>query len=275
MNWDELVAPARPRASGRAPRRHLDPARGQELGHARSLVLAVLVVDQHLAGERRLPDRTSQPLTTRSHASPKKPALGSAAGRDDDDVRPERQHVVALGVAVEPDVDAGELDLALQPAGDAQDLAAAVEAGGEVDLPAQPVGRLQQHHVAPRRRHPRCLQPGRAAADHDDAPPRAVAGDRVRHGALAAGGRVVDAERLAADIDPVDVAGPTQGRIRSSSPRITLATMCGSAMWARVMPTMSAKPSAMTWRAVLGSVIRVAWNTGRPVAGLKARACST
>ena len=36
---------------------HLGAARGQELGDARALVLAVLVVDQHLAGERGLARR--------------------------------------------------------------------------------------------------------------------------------------------------------------------------------------------------------------------------
>ena len=42
--------------------------------------------------------------------------------------------------------------------------------------------------------------------------------------------------------------------------------MCGSAMWARVMPTMSTCPASMACRAVLRSVMRVAWKTGRPVA---------
>ncbi len=50
--------------------------------------------------------------------------------------------------------------------------------------------------------------------------------------------------------------------------------MCGSAMCARVMPTMSAQPSARMWRAVLGSVIRVAWNTGSPVSARTDRARS-
>ena len=37
---------------------------------------------------------------------------------------------------------------------------------------------------------------------------------------------------------------PTHGRIRSASPASSLRTMCGSAMWARIIPTMSTSPSA-------------------------------
>jgi hypothetical protein len=36
---------------------------------------------------------------------------------------------------------------------------------------------------------------------------------------------------------------PTQGRISVLAPAITLRAMCGSAMWARVMPTMSSLPA--------------------------------
>ena len=59
---------------------------------------------------------------------------------------------------------------------------------------------------------------------------------------------------------------PTQGRMRSSSPRMILATMCGSAMWARVMPTMSSLPLAMAKRAVATSWILAAWKVGKLVA---------
>ena len=54
--------------------------------------------------------------------------------------------------------------------------------------------------------------------------------------------------------------------MRSSSPRASLATMCGSAMCARVMPTMSTWPASMACRAVLRSAMRVAWKTGMPAA---------
>ena len=44
--------------------------------------------------------------------------------------------------------------------------------------------------------------------------------------------------------------------------------MCGSAMWARVMPTMSSLPDAIAWRAVATSWMRAAWKVGIAVAAL-------
>jgi len=41
------------------------------------------------------------------------------------------------------------------------------------------------------------------------------------------------------------VVGANAGRISSSRPSAILRTMCGSAMWARVMPIMSTLPEAM------------------------------
>ena len=63
---------------------------------------------------------------------------------------------------------------------------------------------------------------------------------------------------------------PTQGRMRSSSPRISLLTICGSAMCARVIATMSSRFSAMAWRAVAMSGMRAAWKTGSPTSRRKA-----
>ena len=67
-------------------------------------------------------------------------------------------------------------------------------------------------------------------------------------------------------------AAPTQTRIRSASPRSNLATMCGSARWARVMPARSMRPSEMACLAEERSVIRVACSTGRSTASLTAAA---
>ena len=75
-----------------------------------------------------------------------------------------------------------------------RDLAATVEAGGEVDLPAQPVGRLQEHHVVPARAETR------AASSPAGLPPITTTRRRPSpraiawHGRLAPGGRVVDAQ---------------------------------------------------------------------------------
>ena len=65
---------------------------------------------------------------------------------------------------------------------------------------------------------------------------------------------------------------PTQGRTRSASPRASFATRSGSAMWARVIATMSSRPSRIACRAVSSEVMRVAWKTGSPTACLKAPA---
>ena len=65
---------------------------------------------------------------------------------------------------------------------------------------------------------------------------------------------------------------PTQGRTRSSSPRASLATSAGSAMWARVIATMSSRPSLTARRAVASDVMRVAWKTGSPTLCRKAPA---
>ncbi len=95
------------------------------------------------------------------------------------------------------------------------DLLAPGRLGREIDLAAQPVGGLEQDHlVAAQRRDPGRLHPADAAADHHDLAPRARPPRHdVRHGRLAPGGRVVDAERVLALVDPVDAvahadAGP-------------------------------------------------------------------
>ena len=59
------------------------------------------------------------------------------------------------------------------------------------------------------------------------------------------------------------IDAPTQARMRSLCPASSLRTMCGSAMWARIIPTMSTSPSAIACRAVATSAIRFAWKIGR------------
>ena len=88
---------------------------------------------------------------------------------------------------------------------------------------------------------------------------------------LAAAGLCAQVGRLS----PMQWVIPTHGRIRSSSPRRILLTICGSAMWARVMTTMSSSPSRMACRAVARSTIRAAWNTGRFTACLNRPAISS
>ena len=54
-----------------------------------------------------------------------------------------------------------------------------------------------------------------------------------------------------------------RGGCRASRPSMILRTICGSVMWARVMPTMSSLPEAMAWRAVATSWILAAWKVGK------------
>ena len=73
--------------------------------------------------------------------------------------------------------------------------------------------------------------------------------------------------------------GFASGRFLTDTPwgftfMFCLATMCGSAICARVIPTMSSLPAAMAWRAVATSGMRAAWNTGNCVASLTSPAKS-
>ena len=85
---------------------------------------------------------------------------------------------------------------------------------GEVHLPAQPVGGLDAGSPRGRARPRRGPPQARPARRHDDhALPRpGPAHDDVRHGPLAPGRRVVQAQGVAADIDPVDAVAGADAR---------------------------------------------------------------
>ena len=110
--------------------------------------------------------------------------------------------------------------------------------GGELELAAEPSAGLEQHDLmAARRRHPRRLQPGRPAAGDHDRALGPVCGDDVRHGRLAPGRRVLDAERISAELDPVDAVAGADALADVVGPALhQLLTMWGSAIWPRVMP---------------------------------------
>ena len=96
----------------------------------------------------------------------------------------------ALPHSIEPDLDAEPLELRAPPVDDAEQVLAPAGARGEQQLPAEPVGGLEQHDVVPAlRAHARGLEPGRAAADHDDLAARS------RGDASIACGRVVSRAR--------------------------------------------------------------------------------
>src|SRR5258708_25450808 len=78
-------------------------------------------------------------------------------------------------------------------------------------------------------RHPRRLEPGRRRADDDNLVPLARRRrDMVRHRRLAPGRRVVDAERLAAEIDAIDAIARAD-----AGADVLLASLCELArdMW--------------------------------------------
>ena len=117
----------------------------------------------------------------------------------------------------------------------------------------------------PLRRHAGGLKSGRAGADHHHPARRALGtADDMRHGRFAAGGRVVDAQRLVALIDPVQAIGGTD-----AGPDLRLPPLghLGRDMRVGDMGPGSCRPcracpSAMAWRAVATSLMRAAWKTG-------------
>ena len=181
-----------------------------------------------------------------------------------------REHVGGLGVDVAADGDAEPRAFGEPPVDDAHDLAPPLEARGD------------QRPARRARRRPRTRRP-RARARRRPAPPRARAGpapttttlrlgpslacDDMRDRRLAPGRRVVDADRLARNRSsrcnsPCRRRGGSRAR---GLPRLSRA-ICGSARWARVMPTMSSLPLSIAWRAVATSWMRAAWKVGIRVA---------
>ena len=170
---------------------------------------AVVVEQQHLGRGLRV---AREDVPARHHelgAGLEDLRVRQAARRDDHHVGVFREHVLRIGQVVEAQRHAVLLALGEAPVGDAEELGAAARAGGEPDLAARLARRLEQHHlVAARGRDPRGLEAGGARSHHDDLPLRPVApADRVGHGGLAAGRRVVDAERLVALVDAVEAVG--------------------------------------------------------------------
>ena len=87
MNWAELVAPSSTaRHTVGDDEGHLHATGGQELGHAWSLVLAVLVIDQDLAAETDLSGQHVPAAGDQILAGAEKAGVGRAAGRHHDNV---------------------------------------------------------------------------------------------------------------------------------------------------------------------------------------------
>ena len=97
------------------------------------------------------------------------PGIGDPSGGDDDDVGVEREDVGRLGEGVQPQVDTVLLTLLDAPVDDADEVAATLRAGGDADLAAGGVLRLEQGHpVTAHGRDTGGFEPGRSGADDDD-----------------------------------------------------------------------------------------------------------
>jgi hypothetical protein len=87
------------------------------------------------------------------------------------------------------------------------------------------------------------------------------------HRRLAAGGGVVDAQRLAALVDAVEAVGGADARPDAMFfARMTFPTMCGIGDVGARHADHVELASAMAWRAVATSEMRAAWKTGNFVA---------
>ena len=174
----------------------------------------MVVVEQYAAGgldiaAQHVPDAGHQIL-----AGLEKSGVGNASRRHDHRVGPQLQHIVGLGVAVEPYLDPEQLQLAREPTGDPGDLLASGRLGSEIDLAAEPVGGLEQDHfVTPQAGHPGRLHAADATTDHHHPTLRPVARrDLVRHGRFPTDGGIVDAERVLALVDAVDAVAHADTR---------------------------------------------------------------
>ena len=144
------------------------------------------------------------------------PGVGDSSGGDDDDVGVERKDVVRLGEGVQAQIDPVLPALLDAPVDDADEIAAALRAGGEANLPAGGVLGLEQGHAVPAH----CgdaggFEPGGTGTDDDDMLGSGldVVGDLLRQVRLPAAGRVVDAGRRSRGVDGVEAhvrthAGP-------------------------------------------------------------------
>ena len=172
-----------------------------------------------------------------------------------------------VGDNPETQVDPGVPALRRQPIDDPDEVGPARRRPcREHDLPSRLRRGLQQHdRMSALGRDPRRLQPGRPAPTTTTR--RAGPAERgVRCGIVSS--RPVAGFWMHSESRPrysrlMHIDAPTHGRIRSLSPASSLRTMCGSAMWARIIPTMSTSPSAIAYRAVATSAIRFAWKIGR------------
>ena len=121
------------------------------------------------------------------------------------------------------------------------------------------------------------LEPGSAGADHHHLLQRAVGAGRS-HAGSSPRGRSRRCGCTAPRRPRRCGRGNRWRRRRAGSgvrgPPSPSCTICGSARWARVMPTMSSLPVAMAWRAVATSEMRAAWKTGNLVAALTSPAKS-
>ena len=210
------------------------PARGDEFGRRHAGMGAVIVVDDYVRRGPR-PRQSGHPrsMSRAPHRHRGKPMIGHAARRDDDDVGIlGRRSSAASAYTLQRIKTPRRGALRDAPIDDAHDLAPARKPRGDPDLPARLGRRLEQDHLVPARAgDARRLEAARAGADDDEFArgPR-LARSRCGMVGLAAGGRIVDAERLAASrCCRCNIPCRRMGGSRPRGPAMILRAICGSA----------------------------------------------
>src|SRR6185503_10145741 len=122
---------------------------GQYLCGVQAWMLTVVVVEQHVAPD---PERSTQYVPAVGYemsAFGEEFGVRDASGGDDDQVRFLGEHVVGLGVGIEPDIDVVVFAFGQPPVDDADQIPPTWRRRGEPDLAARSVVRLQHNHPMP------------------------------------------------------------------------------------------------------------------------------
>ncbi len=150
---------------------HLAAPAGQEVGGRRRRVVAVLVDDDDPAAGRHAAEDVGPSWRRAAGRRPGGPGMRGGRPVATTTASGWRASTVSrCGRARRAHVDARLVDLAAEPVGDHRVVLALRGPGGGEDLAPQRRVRLEEGDaMAPDRRHPRGLEPGRPAADDHDA----------------------------------------------------------------------------------------------------------
>ncbi len=188
------------------------PAAGQRdrLGGLHAGVAAVVVEQQHVLADLGVARQDVPARRDELVAGLEEFGVGQAAAGDDDDVGLLGEHRLGIGQDVAAQGDAEGLAARHAPVDDADHLGTAPGARRQPDLAAGFVGGLEQRPPrghARRRRVPLRARPDRRRRSTTLRCGAGGARHLVRQRRFAAGGRVVDAQRLAVFVDAVQAVG--------------------------------------------------------------------